>query len=257
MKNTLGLHRVSSAELQRLVRSIYKNHFEFPISRRGLMLAKFGDLEGHLSPLVGLDRHAALTVLSAVLQARGAIGQAPSADSSAAGQGLPSSAAFGGELLWQGPGSPGHGHREPLALVQQWIAEAEQSILWSGIPVSARHRAFQSLHAAQRGRSLAVTLILVGTVEEGRKLVEETFVHGAPRPTCFVAPPETVIPPTCLVMDNSRLLWFGSDGDLLDQEDDGPLRSAIALQQASLAGAMTEQLQHLCTAAHETGYVAL
>ncbi len=69
MKND-GLRRVSSEQLQRLLRLIHHEKLQFPITRAGLITAAMGDLEQHLDLLIGLDKRGAQHVIVAVLAER-------------------------------------------------------------------------------------------------------------------------------------------------------------------------------------------
>ena len=65
-----GLRRVSTDQLQRLLRLIHREQITFPISRSGLITAALGNCEQHLDLLVGLDKRAAQCVIVAVLAER-------------------------------------------------------------------------------------------------------------------------------------------------------------------------------------------
>lgn len=229
----MGLHRVSDDELRRLVRALYRGHLACPVTRAGLVIAQFGDLEGHLNALIGRDRAAALAVIHAVLAER------------EAAHSTPARSAQDAELLWRGPRPVGSAVREPLELVQDWLARAERRVLWSGVPAGARHKVFQTLHAAQRGRSLEVQLIVRGTVAATGVFLAENFFHGEPRPRCLAADPGSIQPPCCLIVDDLRALLFQSQDDLLDDEDGLQVHSAIAIENRDVARALHEHLLHL------------
>lgn len=65
-----GLRRVSTEQLQRLLRMIHREQISFPVTRSGLIAAAMGDIEEHLNLLVGLDKRGAQNVLVAVLAER-------------------------------------------------------------------------------------------------------------------------------------------------------------------------------------------
>lgn len=69
--DTRGLSRVSSSELQRLLRAVHRGGFEFPLSRSALIASGFGHIEGQLGLLVGLDQIAVQRVIVAALAERG------------------------------------------------------------------------------------------------------------------------------------------------------------------------------------------
>jgi hypothetical protein len=68
----LGMHRVSTDDLKRLLRSLHRGVLASPLKRSSLVEKGFGDLEGHLSLIVGRDAEAAKAVIVAVLQERAA-----------------------------------------------------------------------------------------------------------------------------------------------------------------------------------------
>ena len=231
MLKTMGLHHVSADDLRRLVRAVYRGQLSCPVTRAGLVLAQFGDLEGHLDGLIGRDRAAVLALVQAVLMEREAAtgGRATAAT----------------ELLWRGPFPAGSACREPLELVGEWLAQATESVLWAGIPAAARHRLFQTLHAAQRGRDLAVRLIVIGRREAAQRFIIENFNHGTPLPNCAHADPDGVVPPACLIIDGKQALLFQSSADLLDEAESTLLRSAVASHDPAFAATLSEHVHHL------------
>src|SRR5689334_1851655 len=136
MDDSLGLHRLADADLERLARALYKDQIATPVQLGGLVLAKLGHVEEHLTLLVGQSKTAALAIIGAVLNER--------------------RARRGGQagLLWAGPHGTGAGTREPHDGLLELIATAERSVLWSGVEPSHDARLLRSLHAAQRGRDL-------------------------------------------------------------------------------------------------------
>lgn len=68
----LGMHRVSTDDLKRLLRALHRGVLASPLTRASLVEKGFGDLEGHLSLIVGRDAGAAKAVIVAVLQERAA-----------------------------------------------------------------------------------------------------------------------------------------------------------------------------------------
>jgi hypothetical protein len=68
----LGVHRISTADLKRLLRALHRGVFTAPIGRAALIEKAFGDIEGHLRFIVGLDLAGAKAVICAVLEERAA-----------------------------------------------------------------------------------------------------------------------------------------------------------------------------------------
>lgn len=68
-----GLRKVSTEQLRRVLKMLYRGQLPSPISRSGLIAAALGDVEQHMEILVGLDHRAAQCVIVAVLAERRAI----------------------------------------------------------------------------------------------------------------------------------------------------------------------------------------
>ena len=67
-----GFHRISTDELKRLFRALHRGVF-VPVLTRQLLIEKgFGNIEGHLSHVIGKDPSVAMAAIVAVLQERGA-----------------------------------------------------------------------------------------------------------------------------------------------------------------------------------------
>ncbi len=65
-----GLSRVSTSDLERLLRGIHRELLGFPITRSNLIAGGFGNVEEHLGPLLGLEKVAAQRLIVAVLAER-------------------------------------------------------------------------------------------------------------------------------------------------------------------------------------------
>ncbi len=65
-----GLTKVSTSELERLLRAVHRGLLTFPLSRSALIATGFGDVEEHLGPLLGLEQVAVQRVIAAVLAER-------------------------------------------------------------------------------------------------------------------------------------------------------------------------------------------
>ena len=68
----LGLHRVSTDDLKRLLRALHRGAICSPVARWSLIEKGFGNIEGHLRHVVGRDTDGAKAVLTAVLEERAA-----------------------------------------------------------------------------------------------------------------------------------------------------------------------------------------
>lgn len=187
MQPNNGIHGLPSAELLRLARAIARADFAEKVSRAALVLAKFGHLESELDVLVGHDKRAALAIVSAILRERE---RAP---------------AFRANVSWSGPHPTGQGTREPYELLVELIATAERSVLFAGVDLQRDARLLRSLHAAQRGRSLDVSVILAGG--DGAQAAD-LFGTFKPWPALYV--PDTARIhgqlPLCLIADETRFV---------------------------------------------------
>jgi len=72
MQPGIGIHRVSTDELKRLLRALHRGALGSPVTRAALIEKGFGNIEGHLSHVVGRDTAGARAVIAAVLEERGA-----------------------------------------------------------------------------------------------------------------------------------------------------------------------------------------
>jgi hypothetical protein len=72
MQPGVGIHRVSTDELKRLLRALHRGALASPVTRASLIEKGFGNIEGHLTHVVGRDTAGARAVIAAVLQERGA-----------------------------------------------------------------------------------------------------------------------------------------------------------------------------------------
>lgn len=68
----IGIHRVSSEELKRLLRALHRGALSSPVTRASLIEKGFGNIEGHLSHVIGRDTAGARALIAAVMQERGA-----------------------------------------------------------------------------------------------------------------------------------------------------------------------------------------
>ena len=67
---TLGVHRINTDDLKRLLRALHRGVLTSPVSRSSLIEKAFGDIEGHLRLIVGLETASAKAVICAVLEER-------------------------------------------------------------------------------------------------------------------------------------------------------------------------------------------
>ncbi|HEX6239718.1 MAG TPA: hypothetical protein VFZ61_02445 [Polyangiales bacterium] len=72
MQPGIGIHRVSTDDLKRLLRAIHRGAISSPVTRASLIEKGFGNIEGHLKHVVARDSAGARAVIAAVLEERGA-----------------------------------------------------------------------------------------------------------------------------------------------------------------------------------------
>lgn len=65
-----ALTRVTTDELERLLRAVHRDILEFPVTRANLIACAFGHVEEHLGLLVGLDKTGAQRLIVAALAER-------------------------------------------------------------------------------------------------------------------------------------------------------------------------------------------
>lgn len=190
MQQSAGIHSLPTAELLRLARAITREDFAEKVSRAALVLAKFGHLESELDVLVGHNKRAALAIVTAILRERE---RAP---------------AFRANVTWSGPHPTGQGTREPYELLVELIATAERSVLFAGVDFERDMRLLRSLHAAQRGRSLEVSVILAEAAADSGALARDLFASFQPWPALYVPDPARVHRPlpVCLMTDATRFV---------------------------------------------------
>lgn len=66
----VGIHRVSTDELKRLLRALHRGAISSPVTRWSLIEKGFGNIEGNLVHIVGQSVDAAKVVIAAVMTER-------------------------------------------------------------------------------------------------------------------------------------------------------------------------------------------
>ncbi len=218
----VGLHRLTDAELERLLGTLAKLAHGDKLNRMTLELSRFGHLEQHLSVLVGQQKSVAITIVSAVLLERRSHG------------------ASGSTLLWAGPPPTGRGAREPYEVIRDCIATAERTFFWAGVDLQRDARLLSSLHAAQRGRELTVTLVLERAGAAIEEAAYELFLERLPQPTLYAAAASDglVSPlPQCIVVDETDVLVCAG-GPVTVEPDDRAVTLGVQVHEPALARAL-------------------
>jgi len=231
MTESTGIHGLPDQELMRLVRAIAREDFADPVSRAALVLAKFGHLEGELEALVGHSKRAALAIVTAILRER---------------QRTPNTRA---NVAWSGPAPTGQGTLEPYALAVELIATAERSVLFAGADFARDARLLRSLHAAQRGRGLDVTVISAQPESAVFEAAHELFRTFQPWPLLYVPNAERVqgALPFCLLIDGTRgVVLAGAPPEV--EAPDHALTAGFVLEDAANVAALQAQWRILIEA---------
>jgi hypothetical protein len=229
----VGLHKVPSAELVRLVKAMAREDFADPVTRAAFVLAKFGHLEGQLDALVGHSKAAATAIVSAVLRER---------------TNAPARAVTG---VWSGPSPTGQGTRDVYDSLLELIATAEHSLLLTGADLDRDARLLRSLHSAQRGRSLQATIVLAGAAAEADRaaletLARELFQERLPWPELFVPDVTRVRSaiPVALLADQKRALILSGAPPAIEPED-CELTQGVWVEDDAVVSALWAQWQVL------------
>lgn len=228
MATNTGIHALPSAELVRLARAIAREDFSEKVSRAALVLAKFGHLEGELDALVGHEKRAALAIVAAILRERE---RAP---------------AFRANVSWSGPHPTGQGTREPYELLVELVATAERSVLFAGVDLERDARLLRSLHAAQRGRSLEVSLILARPGADQVVSAAELFATFQPWPALYAPDPARIQGPLplCFLSDEVRFVVMAGAAPEVEAPDTR-VTTGVLVEDAHAAAALHAQWRML------------
>lgn len=219
LEKTPGLHRVPDAELVRLMRALARDQIASPVTRAGLLLARFAANEAQLDALIGLPKNAVLALLGAVLRERQQRVRARIA------------------LAWAGAEIGASGARDPFELLSELLATAERNVVWSGARLERDQRLLRTLDAAVETRGLEARVVIAAALSCGTapgadpsraeppanvkldpaapkpraelaKLASELFRGSAARPQLYVPDPARLRAPLprYLVVDEQRAL---------------------------------------------------
>ena len=223
-----GIHNLPDAELLRLTKAIARDDFSERVSRAALALAKFGHLEAELDVLVGHEKRGALAIIAAILRERQ---RAPS---------------WRASVAWSGPPPTGQGTRAPYELLQELIATAEKSIVFTGVDLKRDSRLLRSLHAAQRGRELQAQVILAQRAPDAAQLAHELFSDFKPWPELYAPDVRALrVPlPLCLIADQSRAVLLAGAAPEVEAPDED-ITAGVLLEDAQGATALYAQWRAL------------
>jgi hypothetical protein len=228
MSQEFGLHRVTSAELKRLLRALHHEALASPISRSSLIEKAFGDIEAHLDLLIGRDAAAAKAMLVAVLAERsGERGQVAT-------------------LSYCGVPSPGTRSRDLGDQVRELIAGATQSVQLYGLTIGENPELLRTVGALMGGRDVKVRAVFDVSpdtpLSHVRAYVEESLstrgsleVFACPHFHARMA-----------VVDEARVLV--TSGALTAVEDDGTLDVGVLFRDHAYVQAWNSEWQRLLAA---------
>lgn len=137
-----GLHRVSDAELKRLLKALHQGALRSPITRSNLIEAAFGHVEADLDSLIGMDVAAAQALVIALANER----------KGRRGLSL--------ELQWMAPSAPGTASRDVLDLVKDLLSSAEKTVQVLGLRLDDSATITRSLRALIGGREVRCGVVL-------------------------------------------------------------------------------------------------
>ena len=224
----LGMHRLPSDELKRLLRALHRGAVVSPVTRASLIEKGFGDIEGHLGLIVGKDAACARAVIVAVLGERSQGRRGPA------------------QLSWLGPSLPGTCSRDlPLQVKELAFAAESRVELYglSGIP--EERELLESVRAAMRARGISVRLVFDGA-ESGASadalcaLVAEVFSGSVPEVQRVRGPRLSM---RAVIVDETRVLL--TSGALSTVEEDGRIEAGTLLSDAEVVSALRREWQLL------------
>jgi hypothetical protein len=234
--SNLGLHRVSSEELKRLLRALHRGVLPSPLTRSSLIEKTFGHVEGNLDLLVGRDVEVAKAVIAAVLGER--------------------AASHGGrvQLSYMGVPAPGTRSRDLQEQVRELISSATQSLELYGISLSRERGLLRSVAAVLDGRSVATRIVFDGRgVQDPLAAAEDLLARnfrGATKPEAFLSESHHVHLRAVIVDAKHALV---TSGELTASEDDASLDLGVLLDDTAYIEAWHKEWARL----REAGVVRL
>jgi hypothetical protein len=207
MSRESGLHQVPEADLLRLLRALARDQLPSPITRAGLLLTQFAGIEAHLDKLVGQNKQAAITLLSAVLRER----RARSGSTVT--------------VIWDGPAPSTFGARGARDAVLELVATAQTSLLLTGADLERDHSVLRAVSAAMQGRSLQVSIVLrsIAACEWANQArVADELCGNSPLRTRLYAPDPLQIRgsiPLCVLADAQRGLLLAGVAPQLETDE--------------------------------------
>lgn len=230
-----GLHRVSNAELTRLLRALHRGALPAPITRASLIEKAFGHVEADLDLLVGRDLAAAKALIMAVLGERG-----DTREIAASRRGQTS-------LVYMAPPSPGTRSRDLVEQLRELLASATESAHIMGLRTDDDRGLLRTAGALMAGRDARVRLVFEGhdapdPVQDVRTFVGQRLPNASERLELYVSK-QARLGARVAVVDGKRVLV--TSGDLTAREEDGTIDVGVLVEDSALAEALEDEWRKL------------
>lgn len=221
--SNVGMTRVSTEDLLRLLKALHRGTLHEPISRSALIAGAFGHAEGGLGAIVGRDIASAVAMVSAVLAER---------ENARAGK---------LHLSVQGPAVPGTRSRDMIEQVIELVASAATSIDLCGMTMTDDRRLARSLTAAIEARRLQARVIFAAdAVEELEPRIRAYLTSfGLPSTVQAWYAPRAQLRARVVIADQTRVLVGSSD--LISTEEDGTFDVGVIIEDANFARALGDE----------------
>jgi hypothetical protein len=223
----LGMTRVSTEDLLRLLKALHRGTLHEPVTRSALIAGAFGHAEGGLGAIVGRDVASAIAIVAAVLAER----------EHARANKL--------DLVHQGPAVPGSRSRSIVDHVLELLASATTAIDICGLIPGEAPRFGRTLTALIEARQLRARFIFACPATEDPAAQIRAFMTGAGLPSGVEAwwSPRAQIRARVVVVDESRTLI--TSGELTSTEADDTLDAGVVVDDLALARALREEWEKL------------
>ena len=224
----VGLSRVQSDDLTRLLKLLHRGFFQGKVTRARLIELAFGHLEGELDALVGQEPTTARALIAAVLAERTHLKQDPPV------------------LQYCGVVAPGTRSRDVLEQVRELLGGALESVLVMGVGLADDRRLMKALAAVMEGRNLTVRLLLDAHGHDDRLAAARAFMARHFRephiPQAFVSVGPRLTA-RALVVDGRRVLV--TSADLTTLEDDERIDVGAVFDAPSYATQLKDECERM------------
>ena len=224
----VGLSRVQSDDLTRLLKLLHRNFFQGKVTRARLIELAFGHLEGELDALVGHEPAVARALIAAVLAERTHLKEEPPV------------------LQYCGVVAPGTRSRDVIEQVRELLGGALESVLMVGVGLGDDRRLMKALDAVMEGLNLTIRLLLDAHGHEDKVAAARAFVatHFRERRglQAFVSVGARLTA-RALVVDGRRVLV--TSADLTTLEDDQRIDMGAIFDAPSYATQLKDECERM------------